>query len=79
MSHPIILPDQKRCCVVSRWQQAIEHDDLQEWRSFGFMLSAEADYQRRANGAEEMAENLLTLSLLALQHCFDMYPMEKAA
>lgn len=64
--------------VIPRWQKAIKADRLIEWRSYAFLLSAEAKLAE-IDGAFALRNDLLTLHDVAMQHVFDMYPREAAA
>ena len=64
--------------VLPRWQKAIANDRLIEWRSYAFLLSAEAKLAEIEN-QYALKDDLLTLHFVAMQHVFDMYPKEMAA
>lgn len=70
----IVLPDH----IVPRWQQALERDRLIEWRSFAFLLSAEAKLAA-VNDQYAMSNDLLTLFETAMQHVYRLQPERIAA
>lgn len=71
----IVLPS----CVVPRWKKCHQADSLLMWRSFAFLLSAEAK-MASTEGNYLMCADLLTLFETAMQHVYRLsVPMEAAA
>lgn len=69
-----ILPDG----VLTRWQQALEHDAYREWSSYSDYLMG---LSRNAfnEGSRYIASDLLFLSNVAHQIVLDMEPKREAA
>lgn len=64
--------------VVPRWNQCMLADSLVMWRSFAFLLSAEAKMSQ-VEGDKEMESDLKFLFELAMQHVYSLQPsMEEA-
>ena len=61
-----------------RWQLAHQHDRLIEWRSFAFLLSAEAK-MAEIDGLGELRDDLLTLFDVAIQRMYWLQPLREAA
>jgi hypothetical protein len=87
MSYPIILtpksiaeaqklgfPDN----ILPRWNMAIRNDRMIEWRSFAFLLSAEARLAK-VNDQHATSRDLLALHELAMQYVYSFNPLEVAA
>jgi hypothetical protein len=67
--HVITLPGS----VIPRWNQCITANKLLMWRSFGFLLSAEAK-MAEMEGNNEMRDDLITLFEVAMQRVYALQP-----
>jgi hypothetical protein len=57
--------------VESRWNQCIDANGLLMWRSFGFLLSAEAK-MAEIEGNNDMRDDLITLFEVAMQRVYSL-------
>jgi hypothetical protein len=62
--------------IVERWQQALRNDRLIEWRSFGFLLAAEAKMSE-VEWQFADAEEYKTLFETAMQHVYRLQPQRQ--
>ena len=67
--HIITLPES----VIPRWNQCIAAKSLLMWRSFGFLLSAEAK-MAEVEGMPVMESDLKFLFEAAMQHVYALQP-----
>jgi hypothetical protein len=59
--------------VIPRWNLCIKANRLLMWRSFGFLLSAEAK-MAEVEGNNVMRDDLLTLFEVAMQRVYSLQP-----
>ena len=72
--HIIRLPSS----VIPRWNECMAAQNLLKWRSFAFLLSAEAK-MAQVDGMPEMEDDLKFLFEAAMQYVYALQPMREAA
>jgi len=70
--HVIKLP----VSVIPRWKQCIEANSLLMWRSFGFLLAAEAK-MAEVDGEPNMSDDLKFLFEAAMQRVYQLQPVRE--